>query len=51
MVYPLYEAKAGNEADKELWIAPDSRHACSFTDHPEEYSRQVEAFVSRYIVR
>lgn len=49
MVHPLFEAKGGAAADKALWIAPDSRHACSFADHYEEYVRRVSEFVGRYI--
>ncbi len=46
MVYELYDAK---REEKELWVAPASRHALSYHDHPEEYTRRVEAFVSKYI--
>ena len=46
MVYPLYEAKP---QPKQLWIAPGSSHAASFSDHPAEYSRRVASFVEKYI--
>ncbi|EFI73430.1 cell surface hydrolase, membrane-bound [Segatella baroniae B14] len=46
MVYPLYKAKSGI---KELWVAPGSKHARSQSDHPEEYARKVEGFVSRFV--
>jgi fermentation-respiration switch protein FrsA (DUF1100 family) len=46
MVYPLYKAKSGI---KELWVAPGSKHARSQADHPEEYARKVEGFVSRFV--
>ncbi len=49
MVYPLYYEKGGAKEDKEKWIAPESRHAVSFADHPEEYIQRVKAFVGRYI--
>ncbi len=46
MVYPLYEAKTG---EKELWVVPGVAHAASYRDAPEEYTRRVAEFVSRYI--
>lgn len=46
MVYQLYEAKQG---DKELWIAPDSKHAKSYFDHQTEYANRVKLFVDKYI--
>ncbi len=44
MVNPLYEAKQG---EKYLWIAPGSAHAKAFTDHPEEYTRQIVTFAEK----
>ena len=44
MVYQLYEAKQG---EKYLWIAPGSAHAIAFTDHPEEYTRQIVTFAEK----
>ena len=46
MVYPLYEAKP---QPKQLWIAPGSSHAASFSDHPAEYTSRVAGFVTKYI--
>ena len=46
MVEPLYEAKPGA---KELWIAPDAPHACSFADHPAAYAARVRAFAEQYL--
>ena len=46
MVYQLYEAKPQPKA---IWIAPGSGHAMSYHDHPEEYTRQVRQFLSRYL--
>ena len=46
MVYSLYEVKPGPKA---LWIAPQSAHAMSYHDHPEEYTARVKAFVEQYI--
>ncbi|MBQ2446867.1 MAG: alpha/beta hydrolase [Bacteroidales bacterium] len=46
MIYPLYEAKSG---DKEMWLSPGVDHARSYKMYPEEYTRRVEAFVSKYI--
>lgn len=45
MVYPLYAAKP---APKAIWIAPNSRHAMSFHDHPAEYEQRVGHFLCRY---
>ncbi len=45
-VYPLYEAKT---EPKEIWIAPGSKHAQSYYDHKEEYTRRVGEFVGKYI--
>ncbi|MEG1563609.1 MAG: alpha/beta hydrolase [Bacteroides sp.] len=46
MVYPLYQAKS---APKELWIVPGATHAVSYQENKDEYTRKVNAFVSRYI--
>ncbi|MDD5876518.1 MAG: alpha/beta hydrolase, partial [Prevotellaceae bacterium] len=43
---PLYEAKP---QPKQLWIAPGSSHAASFSDHPAEYTSRVAGFVTKYI--
>lgn len=43
MVYQLYEAKP---EPKSMWIAPHSRHALSYQDHPNEYTRQVREFLT-----
>lgn len=48
MVYELYKAKP---RDKVIWEAPDSRHARAYHDHPEEYTRQVKAFVKSYFYK
>lgn len=45
MVYRLYAAKHGV---KQLWIAKGSKHAKAYSDHPEEYSTKVCAFVGKY---
>jgi hypothetical protein len=44
-VYKNYEAKT--KGYKELWIAPESKHAMSFKDHPEEYTEHVRAFLNK----
>ena len=49
MVHPLYREKGGAKGGNVRWIAPDSGHADSFEDHPEEYTRQVVEFVQRYL--
>jgi fermentation-respiration switch protein FrsA (DUF1100 family) len=46
MVYPLYEAKS---EPKELWLAPDSKHANAYHDHHEEYTERTKQFISKYI--
>lgn len=46
MVHPLYEAKSD---PKELWIVPGVKHALSYHDYPEEYTRRVKEFVGKYI--
>ena len=45
MVRPLYEAKP---QPKELWISPNSEHARSYIDHPDEYTQRVKAFLQRH---
>lgn len=47
MVYTLYDSKV--KGAKERWIAPGSEHAMSYHDHPQEYTRRVHNFVSRYL--
>ena len=44
-VYKNYEAKT--KGYKELWIAPGSKHAMSFKDHPEEYTQHVRDFLAK----
>lgn len=46
MVYPLYEAKS---EPKELWLVPKAGHAVSYNKYPQEYTRRVDAFVSKYM--
>lgn len=43
MVHRLYAAKPG---EKQLWLAPGSEHAMSYSDHPGEYKSQVVSFLS-----
>ncbi len=54
MVYPLFKAKTKpvdktGKVEKELWIVPETGHARSFKNHPEEYAKRVRTFVSRYM--
>lgn len=49
MVHPLYHEKGGAKEEKQRWLAPDSGHADSFHDHPEDYTAQIKAFVGRYL--
>ncbi len=48
MVYPLYDAKPG---EKELWLAPGSKHAVSYMDHKAEYTRRVLEFTEKHLDR
>ncbi len=45
MVHSLYAAKP---EPKQLWIAPGSAHARSFTDHPQDYERVLRAFLDKH---
>lgn len=46
MVHPLYAAKP---QPKELWLAPGSEHARSYTDHPADYTSHVARFLARWM--
>ena len=46
MVYPLYNAKP---EPKTLWIVPDTEHADSYHNYPEEYTERVGEFVKEYM--
>ncbi len=46
MVHRLYAAKPD---PKQLWIVPHTRHADSYTNFPQEYTRQVFEFLSYYM--
>lgn len=46
MVYPLYNAKP---EPKTLWIVPDTEHADSYHNYPEEYTERVGKFVKEYM--
>jgi fermentation-respiration switch protein FrsA (DUF1100 family) len=43
MAYRLYEAKP---APKQLWTVPNTGHADSYINFPEEYTKKVKEFVS-----
>jgi fermentation-respiration switch protein FrsA (DUF1100 family) len=43
MVHRLYAAKP---SAKQLWLAPGSQHARSYSDHPNEYKLQVVSFLA-----
>lgn len=47
MVKQLYEAKKTGE--KELWIPNGVKHANAYWDHPQEYTKRVSDFVTKYI--
>ena len=46
MVYRLFAAKP---QPKRLWISQGSKHARSYADNPEEYTRKVASFVNEYL--
>jgi fermentation-respiration switch protein FrsA (DUF1100 family) len=46
MVYKLYETKSG---EKEIWIAPNVKHADAYWDCMDEYVAKTKAFVSKNI--
>lgn len=45
MAHPLYEAHPG---PKELWFAPNTEHALSYHNYPEEYTQRVETFLHKH---
>lgn len=54
MLKSLYEAKpmakdSLGRAEKEMWITRGTVHARSYRDYPDEYTRRVKTFVSRYM--
>lgn len=44
-VYLNFEAKT--QGDKYIWIAPETGHAYSYVNHPEEYTAQVREFLGK----
>lgn len=46
MVYHNYLATKG---PKQLWVAPNSKHADSFSDHPKEYRKRIASFLKDYV--
>lgn len=46
MVFRLFAAKP---QPKRLWISEGSRHARSYADNPDEYTRKVASFVGEYL--
>ena len=46
MVHKVYAAKP---TPKELWIVPNTAHAASYQNYPEEYTERVRKFVRNYI--
>ena len=45
-VYNLFEAKS---EPKEMWIVPETDHAHSFRNHPQDYTQKVREFTQKYI--
>lgn len=48
MVYEVYKAKP---EPKELWIVPQTAHADSYLNEPEEYTFRICSFTERYLKR
>lgn len=46
MVHKVFEAKP---EPKELWIVPNTAHAASYQNYPEEYTRRVNDFLKKYL--
>ncbi len=46
MLRPLFEAKPQPKA---LWLAPDSKHAEAYRDHPVEYTQRIKEFLSLHL--
>ncbi len=46
MVYRLFAAKP---QPKRVWVSNGSRHARSYADNPDEYTRRVASFVNEYL--
>lgn len=49
MVYKLFEAKTKGE--KELWVTKDTKHAKSYWNYTEEYTKRVKDFCDKYLYR
>lgn len=47
MVHVNYEAKT--QGYKELWLAPDTKHALSFYNYPQEYVQRVRKFLAEHV--
>ena len=46
MVHKVYAAKS---APKDLWIVPQTAHAESYLNYPEEYTERVRLFLEKYL--
>lgn len=46
MIHDVYAAHPG---EKQQWLAPGSDHARAYSDHPEEYTQRVKAFLDKYM--
>ena len=46
MVHEVYNAKP---EPKEIWIVPDTDHATSYKNYPDEYTKRVTEFTDKYI--
>lgn len=46
MVHKVYAAHPG---PKQLWLAPGSAHARAYSDHPTDYTHQVQSFLKKAV--
>ena len=47
--YMVNEVFAAKSEPKEIWLVPDTDHATSYKNYPEEYTKRVKAFTDKYI--
>ena len=47
--YMVNEVYAAKSEPKEIWIVPETDHATSYKNYPEEYTKRVKAFTDKYI--
>ena len=47
--YMVNEVYAAKSEPKEIWLVPETDHATSYKNYPEEYTKRVKAFTDKYI--